>query len=240
MLLLVLPIFGLSGLAALMYQVVWQRMLTIYSGADVHSATIVVAAFMAGLGRGSLTGGAWADRVSARTSVLVFGASELATGAFGSISAWLYYGVLYERVSLWQLGTWSTATILFVTLLWPTFFMGVSLPLLARGLAAHRGAVASRVTALYGVNTAGAAVGALVTTWVLIPRVGMSGTIHVAVLVNVLCGVMAIPLAWRAVPETAAKAADPLAAASADRQPGDSDWRRRSILSGSTFWCRCC
>ena len=92
--LLVVPIFCLSGLAALMSQVVWQRMLTIYSGADVHSATIVVAAFMAGLGCGSLAGGAWADRVSARSSVLLFGASEFAIGAFGWISAALYYGVL--------------------------------------------------------------------------------------------------------------------------------------------------
>jgi spermidine synthase len=73
-------------------------MLTIYSGGDVHSATIVVTAFMAGLGCGSFAGGAWADRVSARTSVLLFGASEFAIGAFGSVSAGLYYGVLYERV----------------------------------------------------------------------------------------------------------------------------------------------
>src|SRR5438876_3899862 len=49
-----LAIFFTSGFAALVYQVVWQRMLVIFSGADVHSATIVVAAFMAGLGCGSV------------------------------------------------------------------------------------------------------------------------------------------------------------------------------------------
>ena len=49
-----LAIFFTSGFAALVYQVVWQRMLVLFSGADVHSATIVVAAFMAGLGCGSV------------------------------------------------------------------------------------------------------------------------------------------------------------------------------------------
>jgi hypothetical protein len=51
--------------------------------------------------------------------------------------------------------------------------MGSSLPLLARGFAARRGAIAARVGLLYGVNTAGAAAGALVSVWLLIPRFGM-------------------------------------------------------------------
>ena len=53
--------FGLSGFAALLYQIVWQRMLVFFSGADVYASTIIVAAFMAGLGIGSLTGGVVAD-----------------------------------------------------------------------------------------------------------------------------------------------------------------------------------
>jgi hypothetical protein len=59
-----LALFFTTGFAALVYQVVWQRTLTIFSGADVHSATVVVAAFMAGLGCGSLVGGHLADRLS--------------------------------------------------------------------------------------------------------------------------------------------------------------------------------
>jgi predicted membrane-bound spermidine synthase len=233
--LLVLPIFCLSGLAALMYQVVWQRMLTIYSGADVHSATIVVAAFMAGLGCGSFVGGAWADRVSTRSSILLFGASELAIGAFGWFSAALYYGVLYERVSLWHLGTWSTGAILFLTLLWPTFFMGSSLPLLARGFAAHRGAIAARVGVLYGVNTAGAAAGALVATWVLIPRSGMAGTIHVAVVINAVCGLLAIPLAWRVAPHADRVGASVEVPRGPTREPSDgSGWRVWGLLFGAS------
>src|SRR4029079_5961775 len=93
-----LAVFFTSGAAALVYQVAWQRMLVIFSGADVHAATIVVAAFMAGLGCGSLGGGQLADRVSRHTSIALFAAAELAVAGFGLFSDTLFYDVLYERV----------------------------------------------------------------------------------------------------------------------------------------------
>src|SRR5688572_30568471 len=98
MLALVLVIFLTSGFAALLYQVIWQRMLAIFSGADVYSTTIIVAAFMAGLGLGHAAGGYVADRISRRASLLVFGGSEVAIAGFGAFSATLYYDVLYLRL----------------------------------------------------------------------------------------------------------------------------------------------
>src|SRR5262245_65399619 len=90
---------------------------------------------MAGLGCGSVGGGRIADRLSASAGLMAFAAAELAIAGFGVVSASLYYDVLYQRLGdlPWSLGT--RAAILFVSLLWPTFFMGVSLPLLARALA---------------------------------------------------------------------------------------------------------
>ena len=82
-----LAAFFASGFAALLYQVIWQRLLAIFSGADVYSATVIVAAFMGGLGAGHLAGGQVADRVSRRTSLMLFGVSELAIAAFGVCSA---------------------------------------------------------------------------------------------------------------------------------------------------------
>jgi spermidine synthase len=55
-------VFFASGVAALVYQVIWQRLLVVFSGADVFSATVIVAAFMGGLGVGHLAGGHVADR----------------------------------------------------------------------------------------------------------------------------------------------------------------------------------
>ena len=66
---LTLGVFFASGFAALLYQVIWQRLLAIFSGADIYSATVIVAAFMGGLGVGHLAGGHVADRgVAARQS----------------------------------------------------------------------------------------------------------------------------------------------------------------------------
>ncbi len=129
-----LVIFFASGAAAMIYQVAWQRMLVIFSGADVHAATVVVAAFMAGLGCGSLAGGQIADRVSRRRSIALFAAAELAVAGFGLFSDTLFYDVLYERAGRVDLGLGATAILLLFALLWPTCLMGASLPLLARGL----------------------------------------------------------------------------------------------------------
>src|ERR687896_95018 len=92
-------VFWASGFAALLYQVIWQRILAIFSGADVYSATLIVTAFMGGLGVGNLAGGYIADRVSQRRSLLLFAAAELGIAVFGMFSASLYYDFLYQRLS---------------------------------------------------------------------------------------------------------------------------------------------
>jgi hypothetical protein len=83
-------IFFASGFAALVYQILWQRLLVIFSGSDVHSATIIVAAFMAGLGCGNLAGAQAADRLPPRANLACFAAAEIAIAAFGFFSADLY------------------------------------------------------------------------------------------------------------------------------------------------------
>lgn len=94
---LALAIFFASGFAALLYQVIWQRMLGLFSGVDIYSVTIIVAAYMAGLGCGSLAGGHLADQLSRRFNLLVFAGCELAIALFALISKALYYDVRRYR-----------------------------------------------------------------------------------------------------------------------------------------------
>jgi spermidine synthase len=190
-------VFFASGLSALLYQVIWQRLLAIFSGSDVYSATVIVAAFMAGLGLGSLAGGHAADRVSRRTSLALFAGTELAVGAFGALSAWLYYEVVYRQLGQRGLDRASIGGVLFLSLLWPTFFMGASLPLLARALTDRVERAAASVGALYGFNAMGASIGALLSTWLLLPTVGLAGSLRVGALVNLACALLVLPLAWR-------------------------------------------
>jgi len=190
--------FFASGFAALLYQVIWQRLLVLFSGADLYSVTIIVASFMGGMGVGHLAGGHVADRISPRTSLVCFAGAELAIALFGFFSRALYYDFLYNRFGAAPIPAPALALLLFISLLVPTFFMGASLPLLSRALASRLERAASVIGVLYGVNTLGAAAGALVSTWVLLPRLGLEGGIRVGVLFNVLCAVVLLPaIAWR-------------------------------------------
>ena len=198
--LLTLAAFFVSGFAALLYQVIWQRLLALFSGADVYSVTVIVAAFMAGLGIGNLAGGVVADRTSRRASLVLFAAAETAIGLFGALSVWLYYGVLYEHLGPTDLGRGGVAVVLFVSLLWPTFFMGASLPLLARAVTDRMEHAARHIGALYGFNTLGAACGAVVATWVLLPSLGLDGSLRVGAALNLVCAALVLPLAVWLVP----------------------------------------
>ena len=190
-------IFFTSGFAALVYQVVWQRMLLIFSGSDIQSATIIVAAFMAGLGLGSFAGGKIADRLSPVLGLAAFAAAELAIAGFGFFSATLYYDVLYQRLGQLSWSLEARAAILFASLLWPTFFMGVSLPLLARTLTTDIGRAAGVTGALYGWNTLGAAAGAFATTWWMLPLLGLRTALQTGAMLNLFAALVAVPLAFR-------------------------------------------
>ena len=70
-------LFFLSGAAALVYQVAWQRLLALHSGVGLYSVAMIVAAFMAGLGIGSHQGGRLSTAVSSRRALRAFAALEL-------------------------------------------------------------------------------------------------------------------------------------------------------------------
>ena len=109
----------------------------------MYASTLIVAAFMAGLGIGSLLGGVAADRLSQKKALIGFAVAELAIAAFSLLSRQLYYDFLYQQLGAQQIGAPTLVAVLFGSLLWPTFFMGVSLPLLARAVTNSVGAAAA-------------------------------------------------------------------------------------------------
>ena len=187
--------FFLSGSAALIYQVVWQRMLVLPIGADVYSTTVIVSAFMAGLGCGNLAGGHVADRLSRTRCLALFVVAELAVALFGAASRVIFYDWMYLGFGGLSLTPLASAIVVFAALIWPTFWMGMSLPLLARAVTSTLEGAAARIGVLYGLNTLGAALGAFATTWVLFPSAGLAGSLWVAVAMNVLAAFAALLLA---------------------------------------------
>jgi predicted membrane-bound spermidine synthase len=235
--------FFISGFAALVYQIVWQRLLVLPIGADVHSTTLIVAAFMAGLGCGSLAGGYLADRLSPSRNLLAFVGAELAVGMFGFFSRHVFYDWQYLNVGAVVMHPLATAAMVFFSLLWPTFWMGMSLPLLARGVAGGIEGAARRVGLLYGLNTLGAALGAFSTTWVLMPQGGLERGLRVAAISNLLAATAVFGIAFRTrirgereQPRVSVEPLEWSAAVSArpDREAGEPSWSfgRWAILYG--------
>ncbi len=176
----VYSIFVLSGFSALLYQVVWQRSLFAIYGINVESVTVIVAAFMLGLGVGSLSGGQ-VSKQPGRPTLLLFSMVELGIGAFGVVSLPLFHGVGSLTLGLSPL---STFAVTFILVLVPTTLMGSTLPLLVAHLVRASRNVGRAVGVLYFVNTLGSGLAALASVFVLLRAFGQAGTVYFAAAIN--------------------------------------------------------
>ena len=206
---LLVALFALTGFSALCLQVVWQRVISIHGGVDLFSTTTVVAAFMAGLGLGNLAGGTLADRLGARRSILAFAVANLGIGLFGWASIAIFYDG-YRALAPTLQSLPAAFAFHFLLLFVPTTLMGLSLPLLSRGVVRNVAEAASVVGRLYAVNTLGAAVGAAVAGWLLLGNLGFDGTVRLASSLNLVAAVAVLAL-WRAGPPEPAAAPAPAA-----------------------------
>lgn len=205
--------FFLSGAAALVYQVVWQRVLELSSGIGIYSVATIVAAFMAGLGIGSHAGSVLSTRLRPRQALAAFAALELGVAVFGALSCALFYDLLYLRGSWLYAVPWRAGLLHFASLLFPTVLMGMSLPFLARGLVRDVSGAARTLGWLYSLNVLGASFGALLTPWVLIRFVGMRGAVLAAAAANAGACLAALAAAHRE------RAAEPVAVGAAPSGP---------------------
>ena len=185
-------LFLASGLAALFYQVAWQRALFGWYGVDLDSVSVIVSIFMLGLGAGALIGGALADRFP-RHRIVVFALIELTIGLFGILSLDLVdiVGAPFAGASLPVI-----VLLTFALFAIPTCAMGATLPVLVTELTEKTGNIGLSTGSLYFVNTFGAAFGALAAGYIVIPIEGLDGLVRVAALVNFAVAAIAF-LAFR-------------------------------------------
>jgi predicted membrane-bound spermidine synthase len=186
--------FFCSGFAALLCQIVWQRMLGIFAGSDTISAALVVGAFLAGLGLGSLLGAWLADRLSPYRALLGFALAEAAVAGFALVSKVFLYDLLATELAGVVDSPAAIFALCFMGLVLPTTLMGASLPLLARAVATDLGTVAERIGNLYGLNTLGAGLGALLGGWLLVGNLGYTGALALAAGLDVLAAALALTL----------------------------------------------
>ena len=193
-------VFILSGISALIYQLVWQRaLLTIY-GSNVESVAMVVAAFLAGLGIGSIVGG-WISKSARAPLVLLFGLAELGVGAYGLISLKLFDAV--GALTSVQSHGLTTGALVFLLVFLPTLLMGATLPLLVAHQVRDTAHVGQTVSRLYFVNTLGAALGAFIAAHWLLGSFGMSGTTRIAAGLNATAALIVLLVLRKPTAQTA-------------------------------------
>jgi spermidine synthase len=190
--------FLLSGSAGLVHEVVWARLLGHLFGATSLAVSTVLAAFMGGLALGSWWIGRQAERLGDRRRLYALLEIGIGIGALlvplllalaEPLYGWLWRRFHFSFAVFSALRFAVAATIL----LGPTVMMGATLPILADYLAALRGR-RLRAEWLYTLNLAGAVLGTAAAGFVLMPAIGVWGTILVGAGVNIAVGAMVLAL----------------------------------------------
>lgn len=179
-------VFTVSGVCALLYQLIWQRALLLIYGSNIESVTMVVSAFMLGLGLGSLAGG-WVSKKPGVPLLFLFGCVEILIGLYGAVSL-----SLFEKVgeSTGMVSGLSTGLACFSLVLIPTLLMGSTLPLLVTYYVNVSKNVGYSVSMLYFVNTLGAGIGAFLAAFMVLGSLGLTKSVYLAVALNILAGVV--------------------------------------------------
>jgi spermidine synthase len=195
-------LFVASGACALLYQVLWQRHLALLFGSGAVATAVTLAAFFLGLAAGSLVLG----RVVARAArpLRAFGWME-AGAALGALLvaatavAWralnAQWGALAEATPEARLA--AKAAFALLALFPASFLMGGTLPALAEHAVRGGRALAPVGTALYALNTLGAAAGALAAGFVLPQALGYRGAALAASGLGLVVGLVALAAGGR-------------------------------------------
>lgn len=188
-------LYTLSGLVGLAYEVLWARMLSLQFGVSTFGVVLTVSAFMAGLGGGSLLGARWASRL--RNPLLLFALLELGIALYAlglPVMLQSLAGSLERLASQLPLVSWfglQAAAALFLLTL-PALAMGVGFPLVLKVLEKSPLSVGR----IYGFNSLGAAVGALLPLWML-PLLGWTASLRAVAAFGLVVGLGGLFLATR-------------------------------------------
>ncbi|MFP4355103.1 MAG: spermidine synthase [Phycisphaerae bacterium] len=218
-------LFLLSGISALVYQIVWQRTLFTAFGVNIESITIIVSLFMFGLGVGSFLGGRLIRRYPTRGPEM-FLVCMWGIGGFGLVSIPLIQLVAAATL---HASLPVVSLVVFALLAVPTVLMGATLPILVGHLYRFFRNVGGSVGLLYSINTIGSAIACFLTADVLFVFFGQQDSVLIAAACNILVGLLVWRYARRLGKSSAADPAEVVASADVPttEAPGQavSRWR---------------
>lgn len=193
----VLILVGLSGFAALAYEVVWSRLLTLVLGNSVYAFSAMLAVYLAGVGLGSLWMARRLDRV--RHPLAALGVLEVVLAALALMSTRVVQalgetttGGRYLYSQIWTFSDFGRIALHAVVIVLPTtLVLGAMFPLATRVHADEVRVAAVSTGRVYGFNTIGSIAGSVLTGFLLIPAVGTLPSFQLAALTSVVVGVWA-------------------------------------------------
>lgn len=192
---LIIIIFGLSGMTALIYEIVWIRPLSLIFGTTIFAVSIILAAFLSGLALGSWLAGRYIDKLE--NPLKFYGFIEIGIGLFGlllislfTVLPGFYLDIYHLTAPNFSLFFVLQFVLAFLIILIPTTLMGATMPIILKSYSKDFQNMGRDVGRLYSVNNIGAVLGTIAAGFLLIPLVGIQSSIMIAAIINIGIGLI--------------------------------------------------
>ena len=181
----------LSGVSALIYQIVWIRRFGLVFGVDVFTMATVLSAFMGGLAIGSLIFGRLADKL--KNPLTLFLLLEFGIGLFAVLFPFTFKGLINLYTPIIQnqgLSNYSGQVVKFIFsfiyLLIPTTLMGGTLPVIFKFFVKRLNNLGWHISNLFAINNLGAVAGCFLAGFILIKTFGITTSLYIAASINLI------------------------------------------------------
>jgi len=185
----ILIAFMISGMTALIYEVVWSRPLQLIFGSTIYAVSTILTTFLVGFSLGSYLFRNIADET--KNPLRLFAIIELGIGLYGLIILWLfkilpsiYLSIMNNPgIQFIQFG------VLFLALIIPATLFGATWPVVNK-IYVRFERTGRDIGKLYSFNSFGSFLGSLLAGFVLIPTLGIKTTSIFAACLNILIAII--------------------------------------------------
>ncbi|MDD5557388.1 MAG: fused MFS/spermidine synthase [bacterium] len=194
---------GASGFAAMLYELVWVRLLSLVLGSSTYSFSAMLATFILGITLGSFLVSRSMPR--ARGAFAALGLCEACIGLSLIVSIPFYErlpavflrlsDVLDRKPETFMLYEATKLCVSSLVMLPPTIFLGMTVPLASAVVSRPPGLFGRDVGGVLAMNTTGNILGALATGLLLIPLLGLQRSLEIGVIINLCLGALILCMA---------------------------------------------
>jgi predicted membrane-bound spermidine synthase len=184
-----------AGFSFLIYEVSWNRMLSLLIGATVSASTLVLMAFMAGFGTGAYYWGKFANafrKTGRLLSFLLLGIGILSLLNYFMIISFLpgLYDAFSNTGLSFSISDGVVFSLALLLLFIPAFLMGGVIPVVSKIIIQTNDHFSSDLGRIYAIETLGSTLGGLTAGFILLGNIGQRYTVFLAVIINILLAVL--------------------------------------------------